>query len=192
MDAVEIEAWCKRKQLACENAVVLSGVDSNVTDDILLQALSLVKVFGNAKIVDHCLDVASKTQFVLIQASTDLTKQTLPDRVGIPGEAGPWPTHVLPAPVQGEEFEAKLLSFLQHEGKTISDVKGLLKSSPLDMNTALVNAISSLVEKCNTVPVDTQSYRKLRMFSGLKPTPNGEEEYDGRADCAPVGGVAMQ
>lgn len=182
MDVAEIEAWCERKQLARENAVVLSGVDSDVTDDILLQALSLVKGFGNAKIVDRCLDLASKTQFVLIQASTDLTEQILPDLVGLPGEAGPWPAHVLPAPVEGEEFEAKPLTFLQHEGKTISDVKGLLNPSPLDMNTALVNAISSLVDKCNTVPADTQGYRKFGLFSGVKPTPNGEEEYDAWAE----------
>lgn len=42
MDVDEIEAWCKRKQIARENAVVLSGFDANVTDDVLLQALSLV------------------------------------------------------------------------------------------------------------------------------------------------------
>lgn len=96
MDAVEIDAWCKRKQIARNNAVVLGNVDSNVTDDSLLQALSVVKAFGNAKIVDRCLDVASKTQFVLIRSSTDLSKQTIPDCVGPPGEVGSWPAQVLP------------------------------------------------------------------------------------------------
>lgn len=182
MDADEIEAWCKRKQVAHENALVLSEVTSDVTDDILFQALSFVKVFGKVKIVDRCLDIASKTQFVLIQTSADLTKQTIPDHVGLPGEVGPWPVHVLTVPLEDEEFQAKLLSFLTHEGKTLTDVKGLLSPSPLDMNTALINAISSLVDKCNTVPADTQSYRKLRMFSGVRPTPSGEEEYDAWAE----------
>ncbi|KAI7793442.1 putative paraneoplastic antigen Ma1-like protein, partial [Triplophysa rosa] len=63
-----------------------------------------------------------------------------------------------------------------------SDVKGLINPSPLDANTALDNAISALVEKCNAAPADTQSYRKLRMFSGVKPTPSGEEEYDAWAE----------
>lgn len=84
--------------------------------------------------------------------------------------------------MESEEFEAKLLSFLRHEGKTVTEVKGLLNPSPLDMNTALINAISSLVDKCNTAPADTQSYRKLRIFSGVKPTPSGEEEYDAWAE----------
>ena len=182
MDAAEIEAWCKRKQIGRENAVVLSDVATDVTDDTLFKALSLVKVLGKTEIVDRCLDTASKTHFVLIQTSTDLTKHTLPDRVGLPGGAGPWPAHVLPALVEGEDFEAKLLTFLKHEGKSMTDVKGLLNPSPLDMNTALINAISSLVDKCNTVPADTQSYRKLRTFSGVKPTPSGEEEYDAWAE----------
>lgn len=182
MDAVEIEAWCKRKRLAFENAVVLSGVDPAVTDNVLLTALNQVKAFGRSEIVDRYLDTASASQFILIKTSTDLTNQTLPDLVGLPGEAGPWPAHVLTAPVDGGEFQAKLMSFLKTEGRTLTDVRGLLSPSPLDMNAALINAISSLVDKCNTTSVDSQSYRKLRMFSGVRPTPSGEEEYDAWAE----------
>ncbi|XP_013870405.1 paraneoplastic antigen Ma1 homolog [Austrofundulus limnaeus] len=64
----------------------------------------------------------------------------------------------------------------------MSDVKGLLSPSSSDVNTALINVISSLVDKCNATPVDLQSYRKLRMFSGVRPTPSGEEEYDAWAE----------
>lgn len=182
MEAVEIDAWCKRKQLAYGNTVVLSGVNPDATDAVLLTALNQVKAFGNPEIVDRCLDVASKTQFILIKTSTDLTNQTVPNVVGLPGEAGPWPAHVLTAPADSGGFQAKLMSFLKNEGKTLTDVSGILSPSPLDMNTALIHAISSLVDKCNTTSADSQSYRKLRMFSGVKPTPSGEEEYDAWAE----------
>lgn len=82
--------------------------------------MSLVKAFGNAKIVERCLDTVSKTQFVLVQTSTDLTEQTLPDCVGLLEEAGPWPAHVLPALEKDDDFAAKLLSYLRHEGKTVT------------------------------------------------------------------------
>lgn len=108
MDAVEIETWCKRHQLPSANVIVLSGV-SGVTDDVLLEALSSVKAFGKTRIVEKRLDATSKTDFVLIQTSAKVTGQTLPDCVGIPGEVGPWPVHVLPAPEEHEEFQAKLL-----------------------------------------------------------------------------------
>lgn len=67
MEAVEIDAWCKRKQLAYGNTVVLSGVNPDATDAVLLTALNQVKAFGNPEIVDRRLDVASKTQFILIR-----------------------------------------------------------------------------------------------------------------------------
>lgn len=38
------------------------------------------------------------------------------------------------------------------------------------------------MDKCNTVPADTHSYRKFRLFSGVKPIPSGEEEYDAWAE----------
>uniref|UniRef100_A0A8C6PVS0 CCHC-type domain-containing protein n=1 Tax=Nothobranchius furzeri TaxID=105023 RepID=A0A8C6PVS0_NOTFU len=117
-----------------------------------------------------------------LQRAPPNLRQTLPDDVGIPGEVGPWPVHVLPVLPKCEKFQAKLLTFLRSEGKSIADVKGLLDPTPLDVNSALVNAISSLVDKCNSSPADTQSYRKLRMFSGVIPTPSGEEEYDAWAE----------
>uniref|UniRef100_A0A672N0F5 CCHC-type domain-containing protein n=1 Tax=Sinocyclocheilus grahami TaxID=75366 RepID=A0A672N0F5_SINGR len=133
----------------------------------------------------HQLDPAHAVvlNFVLVQTLANVTEQTLPDSVGVPGEVGPWPVHVIPAATkEQEDFQTKLLSFLEHERKSIADVKGLLNPLSLDVNTALINAISSLVDKCNATPADAQSYRKLRMFSGVRPTPSGEEEYDAWAE----------
>lgn len=69
------------KQIARSKALVISNVDPNTTDDDLIHAKNSVKAFGNAKIVDRCQDVVSKTQFVLIQSSTDLSNQTIPENV---------------------------------------------------------------------------------------------------------------
>ncbi|XP_030641494.1 paraneoplastic antigen Ma1 homolog [Chanos chanos] len=79
------------------------------------------------------------------------------------------------------------MTFLANEGKTTADMEGLFNSatsSPAgpDLNTQLVNAISSLVDKCQAAAVESPVYRKLRMFSGVKPTPHGEEEYDAWAE----------
>ncbi|XP_063050058.1 paraneoplastic antigen Ma1-like [Engraulis encrasicolus] len=52
----------------------------------------------------------------------------------------------------------------------------------LDLNMQLVNAITSLVDKCQAAPVENPVHRKLRVFSGIKPTPPGEEEYDAWAE----------
>ncbi|KAI2667310.1 hypothetical protein H4Q32_003762 [Labeo rohita] len=51
------------------------------------------------------------------------------------------------------------------------------QSPKSDISVDLVNAIGKLVDKCNQASSDGPSYRKLRLFSGLKHVPPGEEEY---------------
>lgn len=187
MDAEEIVTWCREKQLAINRAFVLSNVTEDMSDEVLLETLTYVKAFGKIRLHGRCSYSADKKQYVLVEISNNLNEIAVPSVVGIPGELGPWPVHVVsqvtsPVEREGEDFQAKLLSFLRHEGKTVADVKGLVSPSGADLNTELVIAISSLVEKCNNVPSETQSYRKLRMFSGVKPTPSGEEEYDAWAE----------
>ncbi|XP_028676168.1 paraneoplastic antigen Ma1-like [Erpetoichthys calabaricus] len=151
MDVCEIIAWCKEKNVALENAVVLSNVPLDITDIVVYRMLDTVK--GTAII-------------------------------GIPDEIGPWPTQVLSATSpssgssKGEEFHTKLMSFLQHEGKSLADLQNVA-SPALTLNTELVSAINSLVQKCQaTSPVEAKNYRKLCTFSGLTPTPNGEEDNE--------------
>lgn len=76
------------------------------------------------------------------------------------------------------DFQSKLLLFLQQEGKTVADMREIVSSPVLDLNKELVRAISSLVDICNAAPTEGHGYRNLCMFSGVKPTPSSEEEYD--------------
>lgn len=153
MEAVEIEPWCKRHQLDLAHAVVLSGVH-DVTDSVLLEAFSSVKVLGKSKIVDRHPDLTSKTDFVLVRTFANVTEQTLPDSVGVSGEAGPWPVHVVPI-TTGDQDHLLMLILL-----TLTLLVHLL-----------TNAVPCLLIR-----------RKLRIFSGVHPTPTGEEEYDAWAE----------
>ncbi|KAK0133373.1 Paraneoplastic antigen Ma1 [Merluccius polli] len=125
--------------------------------------------------------------FILVETFAALDPVSLPPEVGIVGEAGPWPVHALSslpsanAVPEGDAFQAKLLALLQQEGKSMGDVKAVVMGTqpPAPVaSTDLVNAISKLVDRCNQASTDAPSYRKLRLFSGLRPVPPGEEEYD--------------
>ncbi|XP_059360886.1 paraneoplastic antigen Ma3-like [Carassius carassius] len=120
-----------------------------------------------------------------------MAKTDIPEQLQAGDEFGPWIVNVTETQsvhvTSERDFQSKLLSFLANEGKTLADVTCLLTSASApptapDLNTKLVNAISSLVEKCQATPVDGPGYRKLRIFSGSKPTPHGEEEYDAWAE----------
>ncbi|XP_053098422.1 paraneoplastic antigen Ma1-like [Pangasianodon hypophthalmus] len=166
-------------------AIVLSEVSFDVTDEVVYKVLDGAKIFGHCKIRGRCLGQNAKSQLVLVETSNDVTTANIPEQLVAGEQLGLWVVSVgesqsCPVPSGQEDFQTKLLSFLANEGKTLSDITGLLTPTPAhtaapDLNTKLVNAISSLVEKC-------QGYRKLRLFSGVKPTPHGEEEYDAWAE----------
>uniref|UniRef100_A0A8C2ZR72 CCHC-type domain-containing protein n=1 Tax=Cyclopterus lumpus TaxID=8103 RepID=A0A8C2ZR72_CYCLU len=177
-------------------SLALSGdrdeVSLEVTDEIIYKVLEGVKVGGRCKIRGRCLDRVGKKQFVLVETTDDMTKGDIPEQLAAGDGEELWivnvsETHKWHVPREHEGFQTKLLAFLANEGKTVADVTGLFSSTPaptpaLDLNTQLVNAISSLVEKCQATPADSLGYRKLRLFSGIKPTPLGEEEYDSWAE----------
>ncbi|KAA0709142.1 Paraneoplastic antigen [Triplophysa tibetana] len=185
MESEQISKWCEDKGIDPRRALVLSRVPLGLTDETMYKVLDEAQVFGPCKIRGRCVEHFSKSQLVLVETVNDMTKTDIPEQLLAGDEFGPWIVNVTETQsvhVTGKgDFQSKLLSFLANEGKTLADVTGFLTSAS-DLNTKLVNAISSLVEKCQATPVDGQGYRKLRMFSGMKPTPHGEEEYDAWAE----------
>lgn len=185
--------WCAERDVDSKKAIVLSNVALDVTDEILYNVLDSALIFGRSKVRGRCLAACEKSQLILIEISQDINTVKMPEQLGVSGEVVPWLVNVaVEAPpmqvlTEKEDFESKLKAFLAHEGKTVADMQDVLKpampaATPLALNTQLVNAISSLVDKCQGAPVETTVYRKLRVFSGVKPTPAGEEEYDAWAD----------
>ncbi|XP_060780372.1 paraneoplastic antigen Ma1 homolog [Neoarius graeffei] len=185
MDLSQAVEWSREENVELCHAILLSRVPLEATD-VVSRVLSTIKVLGRTWIRGHRGDKTGRHLYILVKTSTELDQSSVPPEVGIVGEAGPWAVHVvsslLPAsPVlESDGFEAKLLSLLQQEGKSMGDVKAVLGTQPpkSDVSMDLVNAIGQLVDGCNQASVDVPGYRKLRLFSGLRPVPPGEEEYE--------------
>ncbi|XP_072889406.1 paraneoplastic antigen Ma1-like [Hemitrygon akajei] len=171
MDAAEFKLWCDEKGLSARNACVLSGISARVTDEMLYRTLSSVKVLGKVTLIDRRFDESDGKGVALVRTTNDVTEIALPDRVGLPGEAGLRSVRIFRVGENGsedEDFKDKFFAFLRREGKTLSDVRSLMGPSAADVNSELVLAITSLFDKC-------LSYGRLRMLLGLEPTPSGEE-----------------
>ncbi|XP_060764602.1 paraneoplastic antigen Ma1 homolog [Neoarius graeffei] len=186
MDLSQAVEWSREENVELCHAILLSRVPLEATDDVVSRVLSTVKVLGRTRIRGRRGDKTGRHLYILVETSAELDQSSVPPEVGIVGEAGPWAVHVvsslLPAsPVlESDGFEAKLFSLLQQEGKSMGDVKAVLGTQPPkpDVSMDLVNAIGQLVDRCNQASVDVPGYRKLRLFSGLRPVPPGEEEYE--------------
>lgn len=187
MDISQTAQWSTEENINSSRAIVLSNVPLNTSDETIEKVLNTVKVFGRTQIHGRRGDVTGKHLFVLVETRTDLDPSTIPPEIGIESEAGPWPVHFVgrlqvqnPAP-ENDTFQSKLLTLMQQEGKSMDEVKAILMgehSPKSDINVDLVDAIGKLVDRCNQASNDGPSYRKLRLFSGLKPVPPGEEEYE--------------
>ncbi|KAL1279354.1 hypothetical protein QQF64_026027 [Cirrhinus molitorella] len=187
MDISQTVQWAREENVSPSHAVVLGNVPLDTSDDTIGKVLNAVKVLGRTKICGRRGDVTGKQLFILVETSTDLDPSTLPPQVGIEQEAGPWRVHFVGSlladdpTADTDTFQIKLLALLQQEGKSMDEVKAIVmgdQSPKSDISVDLVNAIGKLVDRCNQSSTDGPSYRKLRLFSGLKPVPPGEEEYE--------------
>ncbi len=85
------------------------------------------------------------------------------------------PTSTVPA-----GFADKLSQFLHGEGKSMTDLQALfppLSASPSSPES-IIRAVGEILEKTVRPPSDGNAYRRLRTFSGMVPTPTGEETME--------------
>lgn len=160
MESEQIFKWCDDKGIDVKKCIVLNEVSFDVTDETIYKVLDDAKIFGRSKVRGRCQTHSGLTQAVLVETTNDMTKADIPEQLVAGDQSELWvvsvhdtqSTHV---PVDKGSFQSKLASFLASEGKTLNDVTGLLSPTPApptvsDLNTELVNAISSLVEKMSS------------------------------------------
>lgn len=183
MEVSEIIAWCREKDVELDRVLILSNVSADCEDRIIYSVLDAVLGIGKCKVLDRRSDKTKRLQFVLLETADSISKMSIPAELGGP-EVGCWYTQVVhvaaetPKQSKEDEFQFKLISFLQKEGKSLADIPSLTAPAP-DLNTQLVDAINSLVRTCHVASSEERvGYRKLRPFSGFIPTPPGEDEYE--------------
>lgn len=187
IDLLQTVEWSRTESVNFSRAIVLSNVPLDTSDDTIGKVLNTVKAFGRTRIRGRRGDVTGRWLFILVETNIDLDADVIPPEIGIENEAGPWGVKLVSSLVghgpasEDAAFQLKLQALLQQEGKSLDEVKAIIMSqqSPKsDISVDLVDAIGKLVDRCNQVSSDGPGYRKLRLFSGLKPVPPGEEEYE--------------
>lgn len=183
MELSEVIDWCREKEVELDRVFILRNVPKDCEDRVVYNVLDTVQGIGKCKVLDRRSDKTKQCQFVLIEVAGSISKMSVPAEIEGPEEVS-WYTQVVhvtaetPKRSTEEEFQAKLSSFLQKEGKSLADFPRLPSPEP-DLNTKLVDAINSLVQTCHLASSEERvAYRKLRPFSGFIPTPPGEDEYE--------------
>ncbi|XP_051560270.1 paraneoplastic antigen Ma1 homolog [Myxocyprinus asiaticus] len=185
----ELSSWCREEGIDKTHAVLLTGVPTETEAAFIEEVAQKVKVFGRVRVRDTRLGPKPHTLMILcecrgvVDPSSALTE--LPPVQG----AAPWKvvmTSKNDSPTDPNKFTAKLSLFLSGDGKSLTDVQALLTLSSPDPCSpeAIIRAMGKVLNKVHKSSSDGTAYRKLRTFSGLIPTPQGDENVEGWIDQA--------
>ncbi len=92
---------------------------------------------------------------------------------------GPWPVVIADA-VTRASTQDYTTGMQQAPGKHVEDFRTLFPEDEAAAKSteAILHAVSDLLDKTSKTSSENGSYRCLRTFSGLLPTPAGEEQFD--------------
>ncbi|KAI7813567.1 hypothetical protein IRJ41_020632 [Triplophysa rosa] len=164
----ELKGWCRGEGLdEGHTLMVMVPEDADVAE--IEDALQSVKSLGRVR----------NRIMALCECRERLTLETAPQKI-LPSRGGEaWPVVVIGEnPNTADEFTHKLLSLLQAEGKTVEDLRGFLPSSDSANSSGSVLQMVSSLLKTSKPSNDSVGYHRIRLFSGVLPTPCGEESFD--------------
>lgn len=174
----DLRRWCEQVGVDPAKALILSDVPTEAAVADIVESLECVKVFGRVRYKERAL--VSECDVILCECRNPVDSKTAPPEI-FPINGGiPWKVIlVTDAPRPSEDFNVKLSSLLQNEGKSLTDLQPLFEQSmPAQSDpSAIIWAVGKLLEK-TMWPQPENTFRRLRVFSGVMSTPAGEETLE--------------
>ncbi len=177
----ELINWCKGESVELKHALLLHGVPEGVSNEDIEDTAGTIKALGKVRVRGKMFNPQQQSLMVLCECREEIDPSKIPPEImPISGGSG-WKAVYYMEP-QSDDFEEKLLTFLQSEGRTLEDIQGIgaLPQQSKEANSNPVNiirAVGDVMSRANKQP-DSHPYRRLRTFSGVSPTPAGEETLD--------------
>lgn len=174
----ELINWCKGESLDLKHALLLHGVPEGVSREDIEETAGTIKALGKVRVRGKMFHPQQQSVMVLCECREEIDPSKIPPEIMPISEGSGWKTVYYTEP-QLDNFEEKLLTFLQSEGRTLDDLPGLCSltkegnSNPED----IIRAVGDVMSRTNKQH-DSHPYRRLRTFSGVSPTPTGEETLD--------------
>lgn len=176
--ALQLKGWCQGELLDQAHAVLVLMQEDVSTADIE-ETMNTVKSLGRVHVRGRILSVLQNRYLVLCECKEAVKRDLIPLDVFPIDGGGPWSVITV---VEGQVTSAQSQEASgqqQAEGRPKNDPRPLSQSGEVSANSteAILYAVSELLGKTKSAS-DHGSYRRLRTFSGLLPTPAGEEQFD--------------
>lgn len=173
----ELKKWCESDALDTSHSFMLILEDDLEVSEIE-NAAHTVKCLGRVRLRGRKHHAQQNKWMVLCECKESVDSPNVPSEIMAPGQTQPWMLITLSKTVpKPRDFTDRLKEFLTAENKTVDDLQDLVGdtgTSPI----SIIRAMSDLFEKTVKPPGENNAYRRLRIFSGVLPTPVGEEQFD--------------
>ena len=177
----ELRKWCEDVEVDPANALILSNVPTEAVVADITESLEAVKVLGRVRYKSKQLVSQLQQDMILCECQNPVDHKTVPPEIYPLNGGTPWKVTLLTrATSSPDDFTLKVLNLLQNEGKSLNDLQPLFEqSTPTQSDpTSIIRAVGELLEKTMRPPQENNAFRRLRVFSGVMPTPAGEETLE--------------
>lgn len=176
----EMKNWCRGEGLEEDHSLMVI-VPEPTEIATIEEVLETIKVLGRVRVRGRMFSTRQSGLMVLCECKETINAEDVPPEVS-PGEGQrAWPLVIISEKeTTADDFGVKLNALLQAEGKTAEDVQALFSgpSAAPSSTEAILRAVSDLLDKTAKPAAESGGYRRLRIFSGMLPTPSGEESFD--------------
>ena len=176
----KLKKWCRGEDIEEEYALLTVVPPATEIADIET-VLQTIKCLGRVRVRGRTFSDTENKVLVLCQCKEKVMAEEVPKEVLASEGEQTWPIiTVFDAPSPESDFNTKLRTLLQEEGKTYDDVQAMFTESQPTSSSAesLIRAVTDLLDKTSKPAGEGGGYRRLRVFSGIVPTPAGEEQFD--------------
>lgn len=176
---LELINWCRGEGIDVTHALMVQGVPEDEDTGRIEETMETVKALGKVRVRGKMFNAKQQTLTVLCECREVIDSSTLPQQIPAPGGGANWRTVIACSDDHSDGFTEKLARFLQDEGRTMDDLQTLCSPSPSWKNSpeSIIRAVGDVIHR-TPKPTESNTYRRLRTFSGVSPTPQGEESLD--------------
>ncbi|XP_051741436.1 modulator of apoptosis 1-like [Ctenopharyngodon idella] len=177
-----LRGWCKGEEFDLAHAILIAGVAEDVNISQIEELIQTVHCWGRVRVRGRTYSVEAGGLLVLCECKEEIKPQTVPPEVQSDDGTTVWHIVVVdPRPDSSDasdDFVGKLHSFLQAEGKTVADLQDYVATSAPAKGTEefFIHAMAEVMKQSNRSMAESHSYHRLGVFSGITPTPMGEEQ----------------
>ncbi|KAL6459408.1 hypothetical protein MHYP_G00328800 [Metynnis hypsauchen] len=163
----QLQHWCKGEGIDLDHALLVKDIPEDTEVGFIEETLQSIKALGRVRVRGRMYDPQLQSLTVLCECRERVIAKSIPLDVLPEHSNKPW--------------RLVWKSVEQTEGLTEQEenVTADTKSTPqICSPEAIIRAVGDLMEKQGRFSGESGAFRRLRTFSGVLPTPPGEEQFD--------------